>query len=84
MSSNLNKQTGKQVDFYESECVNIDAVNKKLLCRDASNVRVKGKEDFEVDYDYLIVAVGAMSNTFGTEGVKEYCHFLKVLRFSLS
>ncbi|KAG6542146.1 hypothetical protein Mapa_016447 [Marchantia paleacea] len=71
--------TGKQVDFYESECVNIDAVNKKLLCRDASNVRVKGKEDFEVDYDYLIVAVGAMSNTFGTEGVKEYCHFLKEL-----
>jgi NADH dehydrogenase FAD-containing subunit len=31
-----------------------------------------------VDYDYLIVSVGARPNTFNTPGVTENCHFLKV------
>jgi NADH:ubiquinone reductase (non-electrogenic) len=30
-----------------------------------------------VDYDYLIIAVGANVNTFNTPGVTEHCHFLK-------
>ncbi|KAL2622537.1 hypothetical protein R1flu_002742 [Riccia fluitans] len=70
---------GKHIEFYESECIDIDPVNKRLLCRDASHIRTKDHEEFTVDYDYLVVAVGAMANTFGTEGVQEYCHFLKEL-----
>ncbi|CUX97208.1 NAD(P)/FAD-dependent oxidoreductase [Candidatus Hoaglandella endobia] len=31
-------------------------------------------------YDILVVALGSMSNDFGTEGVKEYCIFLDNLR----
>ena len=31
-----------------------------------------------MDYDYLIVSVGARPNTFNTPGVTENCHFLKV------
>lgn len=27
-------------------------------------------------YDYLVLAVGSVSNDFGTPGVAEYCHFL--------
>lgn len=34
-------------------------------------------QDFELPYDYLVVSVGATSNTFGTPGVKEHCIFLK-------
>jgi len=67
----------KDVTFLEAECKKIDAVNKKVLCRDASSFSCKGKEEFELDYDYLVVAVGATSNTFGTKGVEKYCHFLK-------
>jgi NADH dehydrogenase FAD-containing subunit len=31
-----------------------------------------------LDYDYLVVALGANVNTFNTPGVLEHCHFLKV------
>lgn len=33
--------------------------------------------DFDVQYDRLIVSVGAQTNTFGIPGVREYCCFLK-------
>ncbi|KAG0570049.1 hypothetical protein KC19_6G135600 [Ceratodon purpureus] len=67
----------KDVKFVEAECTKIDGVNKKVLCKDASHLKCKGKEEFELEYDYLVVAVGATSNTFGTKGVEQYCHFLK-------
>lgn len=35
------------------------------------------EQDFDLPYDYLVVSVGATSNTFGTPGVKEHCIFLK-------
>jgi NADH dehydrogenase FAD-containing subunit len=34
-------------------------------------------EDFTVEYDRLIVTIGAQTNTFGIPGVREYCNFLK-------
>ncbi|KAK3942950.1 pyridine nucleotide-disulfide oxidoreductase-domain-containing protein [Diplogelasinospora grovesii] len=37
---------------------------------------VKG-EIFEVPYDKLVVAVGAYSQTFGIEGVRQHAHFLR-------
>lgn len=64
--------------FVESECIKIDARNKQVVCADTSEIKVKGKEQFRLDYDHLVVAVGAEANTFGTPGVREYCHFLKV------
>lgn len=30
----------------------------------------------ELTYDYLILALGSVSNDFGTEGVAEHCHFM--------
>ncbi|CAN0121050.1 unnamed protein product, partial [Ectocarpus sp. 8 AP-2014] len=33
--------------------------------------------DFELPYDYLVVSVGATTNTFNTPGVMEHCIFLK-------
>ncbi|QIO05494.1 NAD(P)/FAD-dependent oxidoreductase [Acinetobacter shaoyimingii] len=33
-------------------------------------------DEFELSYDTLILAVGSVSNDFGTPGVKEYCHLL--------
>lgn len=47
------------------------------IFQDTSAVTVS-KDSFILDYDYLIVAVGAETNTFGTPGVKENAYFLKV------
>ena len=73
----------KHVDsrFSEAECLKIDAVNRKVYCRSNINNNLNEKEEFVVDYDYLIIAVGANVNTFNTPGVTENCHFLKVKYF---
>lgn len=55
----------------------IDAANKKVYCRSDQEANFE-KQDFIVDYDYLIITIGARSNTFNTPGVVENCHFLKV------
>lgn len=59
------------VQFREAECYKIDTQKKKVHCR-------SGSEDFTVDYDYLVIGMGARSNTFNTPGVVEHTHFLKV------
>ncbi|GJZ84035.1 external alternative NAD(P)H-ubiquinone oxidoreductase B2, mitochondrial-like protein [Tanacetum coccineum] len=61
------------VNFCEAECFKIDAKNKKVYCRSIENE----KEEFVVDYDYLVVAMGARVNTFNTPGVEENCLYLK-------
>lgn len=55
----------------------IDAANKKVFCR-SSVENLVGSNDFELEYDCLVIAVGAQVNTFNTPGVLENCHFLKV------
>ncbi|XP_031094136.1 external alternative NAD(P)H-ubiquinone oxidoreductase B2, mitochondrial-like [Ipomoea triloba] len=65
----------KNVDmcYSEAECIKIDAKNKKVYCRSNLN----GKEEFAVDYDYLVIAIGARVNTFNIPGVEENTFFLK-------
>ncbi|KAK4051704.1 hypothetical protein OIO90_004654 [Microbotryomycetes sp. JL221] len=41
-----------------------------------------GVKPFTLQYDKLVIAVGAYSQTFGTPGVKEYAHFLKDVKDS--
>lgn len=70
----------KSIDakFCEAECIKIDTENKKVYCRSSGKNNLDGEEEFAVDYDYLIIALGANVNTFNTPGVVENCHFLKV------
>ncbi|KAM7276733.1 hypothetical protein ACFE04_018599 [Oxalis oulophora] len=67
------------IHFTEAECVGIDAKNKKIMCKPVSspNSKAGNKDEFAVDYDILIVAMGARPNTFNTPGVMEHTHFLK-------
>lgn len=67
-----------KVDFKEAECYKIDPVNKKIHCRSGHANNLGGIEEFTMDYDLLVVAMGACSNTFNTPGVLEYAYFLKV------
>ncbi|XP_023532684.1 external alternative NAD(P)H-ubiquinone oxidoreductase B3, mitochondrial-like [Cucurbita pepo subsp. pepo] len=73
----ITKKKGLSIEFREAECYKIDAENKKVFCRSTQDTNLGGKEEFSVDYDYLIVAMGAKSNTFNTPGVEENAHFLK-------
>ncbi|KAL0916984.1 hypothetical protein M5K25_014540 [Dendrobium thyrsiflorum] len=72
----MRKKTGP-IRFSEAECYNIDPTNKKVLCRSTIGTNLDGNGEFELDYDYLVVALGARPNTFNTPGVSEHCHFLK-------
>ncbi|CAL5211842.1 unnamed protein product [Lathyrus oleraceus] len=73
---NIIKKRKGEIKFWEAECVKIDAAGKKVFCR--SNIEnLVGSGEFSLDYDFLVVSVGAQVNTFNTPGVKENCHFLK-------
>jgi len=66
------------VDYIEAAASSIDLENRQVQCQ---NVKCEGTSceinDFSVPYDYLVVAVGATTNTFGIKGVVENCLFLK-------
>ncbi|KAG6532950.1 hypothetical protein ZIOFF_006810 [Zingiber officinale] len=68
---NIMRKKGEQIQFWEAECHKIDPVNKKILCRSNICTNSEGKGEFAVDYDYLVVALGAKPNTFNTPGVVE-------------
>ncbi|KAK2644210.1 hypothetical protein Ddye_019405 [Dipteronia dyeriana] len=74
---NIVRKKNVDVCFWEAECFKIDEENKKVYCRSNQNSNLNGKKEFSVDYDYLVIAMGARSNTFNTPGVEENCHFLK-------
>uniref|UniRef100_A0A0D9WF80 NADH:ubiquinone reductase (non-electrogenic) n=1 Tax=Leersia perrieri TaxID=77586 RepID=A0A0D9WF80_9ORYZ len=74
---NIVRKRGGAFRFWEAECYKIDPTNKKIHCKSDNGTNIDGNGDFVVDYDYLIVSVGARPNTFNTPGVVENCHFLK-------
>ncbi|GJN39156.1 hypothetical protein PR202_gb28256 [Eleusine coracana subsp. coracana] len=71
------EKKNKDVTFYEVECFKIDASKKIVHCCSAVGTNLDGNGDFMLDYDYLVVALGATVNTFNTPGVMEHCYFLK-------
>ncbi|KAI4338704.1 hypothetical protein MLD38_023729 [Melastoma candidum] len=74
---NIIKKSKGEIDFYEADCLKIDAANNKVFCRSNLEENLAGDPEFSLEYDYLVVAVGAQVNTFNTPGVLENCHFLK-------
>ncbi|KAG9452768.1 hypothetical protein H6P81_005672 [Aristolochia fimbriata] len=67
----------KDIHFVEAECIKIDAANKKVICRASHDLNMEGNVEFYLNYDILVIGLGAQSNTFNTPGVIEHCHFLK-------
>ncbi|XP_052179179.1 external alternative NAD(P)H-ubiquinone oxidoreductase B1, mitochondrial [Diospyros lotus] len=74
---NMIKKRSVDINFWEAECLQIDAENKRIFCRSNLDENLVGNNEFYLEYDYLIIAVGAQVNTFNTPGVSEYCYFLK-------
>lgn len=56
----------------------IDPKTKSVTCEsvvcDGNSCDI---DDFSVEYDKLIITIGAQTNTFGIPGVREHCNFLK-------
>ncbi|KAL1562716.1 External alternative NAD(P)H-ubiquinone oxidoreductase B2, mitochondrial [Salvia divinorum] len=74
---NIVRKKNLNVHYWEAECYRIDAKNKKVYCQSNLAGDPNQIEEIVVDYDYLVVSVGARSNTFNIPGVAENCHFLK-------
>ena len=58
--------------FYRAEATELDVTNKQITVVDSM-----GKT--KLDYDHLIIGVGAEPNTFGIKGVAENAFFMKEL-----
>src|SRR3989339_389382 len=54
-----------EVEYYQAHCRTIEFEKKVITCQGALDDKT-----FELAYDFLVVAVGAVSNTFGIPGVK--------------
>ncbi|KAL2476805.1 External alternative NAD(P)H-ubiquinone oxidoreductase B1 [Abeliophyllum distichum] len=74
---NIIKKRNGEIKFWEAECLKIDPANKKVFCRSTIGENLAGNNEFSLEYDYLVIAIGAQVNTFNTPGVLEHCHFLK-------
>ncbi|XP_020591247.1 external alternative NAD(P)H-ubiquinone oxidoreductase B3, mitochondrial-like isoform X2 [Phalaenopsis equestris] len=74
---NITRKKRGEIKFWEAECFKIDPANKRVHCRYTTAANSGRMDEFLVNYDCLVVAVGARSNTFNIPGVEENCHFLK-------
>jgi NADH:ubiquinone reductase (non-electrogenic) len=70
------RSDAEEAQFIEVEATKIDAANNRVHCVDTSPVQGSVHE-FDLEYDHLVIAVGADSATFGIPGVKENGIFLK-------
>lgn len=80
-----------EVIYLEAEATDIDPVNNKVTIKqsttvhsghsgkDSSSARPTLSEDIvtSLNYDYLVIGVGAQPSTFGIPGVAEHSSFLK-------
>jgi|Transcript_110867 NADH:ubiquinone reductase (non-electrogenic) len=64
------RDVNRSVRYLNVKCEDVDLVAKKVTC--------KGSVDqLTLDYDHLVVSVGAQPNTFGIKGIEQYAMFLK-------
>ena len=64
--------------FIKANVLDVDFDGKTCRCAPAFDEDPKlAKEEFDIEYDHLILAPGCMPNTFGTPGVDENAIFIK-------
>ncbi|KAJ1674069.1 NADH:ubiquinone oxidoreductase, partial [Spiromyces aspiralis] len=70
------RHKSREVAIYEANCTDINPDSKEIIIQGFTDVQAE-RPQVKLNYDYLVVAVGAMNNTFNTPGVEEYACFLK-------
>lgn len=73
---NILRHKKAAVKYYEAEATKVDYQNKKVHIKDDSDVKGDTMET-DIDFDMLVVGVGAENATFGIPGVREHSCFLK-------
>mgnify|MGYP001172642561 FL=1 len=87
----VTRRCAAEVIYLEAECTDIDPVNNKLTIKqlttvhsghsgtDSGSSKSTLSEEIvtSLNYDYLVVGVGAQPSTFGIPGVAEHSTFLK-------
>jgi NADH dehydrogenase FAD-containing subunit len=72
-------------NYLESAASSINFDEKVVSC---VSVKCEGTAcdmtTFDLSYDYLVLAVGATTNTFGIKGVREHCQFLKQIEDAIA
>lgn len=64
--------------FIKANVLDVDFDRKSCRCAPAFDEDPEiSKLEFDVDYDYLVIAPGCEPNTFGTPGVTEHAIFVK-------
>jgi len=53
--------------YYQAKARRIDYEKRELICEDIFKIN----EEFKLEFDYLVVACGSKTNTFGTPGIQE-------------
>jgi NADH:ubiquinone reductase (non-electrogenic) len=62
------------LQFFHASAETVDTERRRVTCSAAAD-----GHHFTLDYDALVIAVGAVSNTFNVPGVAEHALFLKEL-----
>lgn len=70
-------QINPNVRYIEAAATGVDTGSQTLSCVSVECDDTCEIRDLELDYDRLVVAVGAQISTFGVPGVSEHCYFLK-------
>jgi NADH dehydrogenase FAD-containing subunit len=68
----------RNVTFHLAHATRVDLARRVVVAEvDATRMPGADAEAFELPYDRLVVACGAVANTFGIPGVREHAMFLK-------
>ncbi len=68
------RAANEEIRYFQASCIAIHANQKTISCRSAVS-----DQRFDLPYEQLVIAVGAVSNTYNIPGVREHCLFLKDL-----
>ena len=72
------RSIAKNINYHQAYCTSVDFSKKSLKLRSALELQSKDEPKmFTLDYDKLVIASGAISNTFGVPGVNANAFFLK-------
>jgi NADH:ubiquinone reductase (non-electrogenic) len=62
------------IRYFQARCTELDISIKEIVCNGALD-----GTSFRLKYDILVIAVGAVNNTYNIPGVEQYALFLKEL-----
>ena len=71
------REFNRNADYLEAAATAIDPDSRTVTCVGVVCDEYCTTQEFGIQYDRLVIAVGAQINTFGIPGVAEYCAFLK-------